>query len=171
MSPVRSGGIVPVVILCGGRGLRMSGHEEALPKPLVEIGGRPILWHVMSLYAAQGFRSFVLCLGHEGARIRETISALPELVSGEEHDDGWNVAFADTGIDTPTGGRVARVGRLVDDGTFFLTYADGVADIDLGQLLAYHGSHERAATLTVVRPRNPWGFVDRDGDGQVAGFR
>jgi glucose-1-phosphate cytidylyltransferase len=166
---------MPVVILCGGRGLRMHGEPDALPKPLVEIGGRPILWHVMSLYAAQGFRSFILCLGHGGERIREAIGSLAavrvvELPTGSG-GEGWEVAFADTGTETPTGGRVARIAHLVRDRTFCLTYADGLADIGLGSLLAYHRSHGRAATMTVVRPLSPWGVVELDGDGRVAGFR
>jgi glucose-1-phosphate cytidylyltransferase len=165
----------PVVILCGGRGLRMHGEPDALPKPLVEIGGRPILWHVMSLYAAQGFRSFVLCLGHGGERIREAIEAL-DVVTAVDVPTGsggqeWEVVFADTGTATPTGGRVARIAHLVRGGTFCLTYADGLADVGLRSLLAYHRAHRRAATMTVVRPLSPWGVVELDGDGLVAGFR
>jgi glucose-1-phosphate cytidylyltransferase len=145
----------------------MHGEPNALPKPLVEIGGRPILWHVMSLYAAQGFRTFVLCLGHGADRIRQEIGSL----APEGPGDGWEMEFADTGIDTPTGGRVARVAHLVGDRTFCLTYADGLADIELRTLLAYHRSHARAATMTVVRPLSPWGVVELDGDGRVGGFR
>jgi glucose-1-phosphate cytidylyltransferase len=165
----------PVVILCGGRGLRMHGEADALPKPLVEIGGRPILWHVMSFYAAQGFRSFVLCLGHGGERIREAIETLDIVTAVEEptgaRAHGWEVVFADTGVATATGGRVARIADLVRRGTFCLTYADGLADVELQSLLAYHRSHGRAATMTVVRPLSPWGVVELDGDGLVAGFR
>jgi glucose-1-phosphate cytidylyltransferase len=120
----------------------------------------------MSLYAAQGFRSFVLCLGHEGERIRDAIAAREELQTG-----GWRVMFADTGIDTPTGGRVARVADLLRSGTFFLTYGDGVADIRIADLLAHHRARGRAATVTVVRPRNPWGVVELDTEDHVMGFR
>lgn len=166
---------MPVVILCGGRGLRMHGEPDALPKPLVEIGGRPILWHVMSLYATQGFRSFILCLGHGAERIREEICSLPVVRAVERPSrsprEGWEVTFADTGIETATGGRVARIAHLVRDRTFCLTYADGLADIGLRSLLAYHRSHGRAATMTVVRPLSPWGVVELDGDDRVAGFR
>jgi glucose-1-phosphate cytidylyltransferase len=169
---------IPVVILCGGRGLRMSAHQEMTPKPLVEIGGKPILWHVMSLYGGQGLRSFVLCLGWEGERIRDQISSLSTVRAVDrplagpapsEHE--WSVTFADTGEDTPTGGRVARVAELLRGGTFCLTYADGLADIDLASLLRHHRGHGRAATMTVVRPQNPWGVVELDGDGGVRAFR
>ncbi|MGB2694179.1 MAG: sugar phosphate nucleotidyltransferase [Dehalococcoidia bacterium] len=150
----------PVVILCGGRGLRMGG-DEALPKPLADVGSRPILWHVMALYAAQEFRSFVLCLGNRGDSIREAV-----LEWGED----WDVTFVDTGDDTPTGGRVARVADHVAAGTFCLTYADGVADIDLTELVEFHYGHGKAATVTVVRPENPWGVAQLSDDGHVIGF-
>jgi glucose-1-phosphate cytidylyltransferase len=154
----------------------MSGHGEAMPKPLVEIGGKPILWHVMSLYATQGFDTFVLCLGYEGERVKEAITSIDgvQVVSRPQEaptGEGWRVVFADTGLETQTGGRVARVGRLVGDGTFCLTYADGLADIELDALVAYHRSHGGAATMTVVRPRNPWGVAELGGDGIVNGFQ
>jgi glucose-1-phosphate cytidylyltransferase len=167
----------PVVILCGGRGLRMSGGTEMVPKPLVEIGGKPILWHVISLYARQGFGAFVLCLGWEGDRIRREISSLPGLRASDgprrRHEPGTGscVTFVDTGESTPTGGRVARVASLVGDRTFCLTYADGLADIDLPGLVEFHRRHGRKATMTVVRPRNPWGVVELEGDGRVSTFR
>jgi glucose-1-phosphate cytidylyltransferase len=170
----------PVVILCGGRGLRMSGHDDALPKPLVEIGGRPLLWHVMSLYAEQGFSSFVLALGYGGTQIREAIGSLEATrevgrpqgaVRGSGREDLWNVTFVDTGLETPTGGRVAQLANLVGDGTFCLTYADGLADLRLASLVDFHLSHGRAATMTVVRPRNPWGVAELDGDDRVTGYQ
>jgi glucose-1-phosphate cytidylyltransferase len=165
---------IPVVILCGGRGLRMSGRDQALPKPLVEVGSRPILWHVMAIYAAQGFRTFVLCLGFQGELIAEKVSGFSEVTGGSLLDSAaeelWNVVFADTGVRTPTGGRVARVADRLAGGTFFLTYADGVADIGLGALVAFHRSHGAAATITVVRPENPWGVAELDGDDRVQRF-
>ena len=139
--------------------MRESG--ESLPKPLVEVGGRPILWHVMSLYAGQGLRRFVLLLGHGGERIEAFAASLRE---------DWEVTCLDTGLDTPTGGRVARAAELLTDGTFCLTYADGVADLDLASLLAYHRGHGRAATMTLVRPRSQWGVARLEGDGRVGGF-
>ncbi|MGH2838099.1 MAG: sugar phosphate nucleotidyltransferase [Thermoleophilaceae bacterium] len=151
--------MLPVAILCGGKGTRMRESGEILPKPLVEIGGKPILWHVMSLYASQGLSDFVLLLGYGADRIREFTQTCP-----------WNVTCVDTGEDTPTGGRVARARGHLEGGTFCLTYADGVADIDLSRLLEYHRSHGSAATVTVVRPQNPWGVVHIADDGRVDGF-
>ena len=151
--------MLPVAILCGGKGTRMRESGETLPKPLVEIGGKPILWHVMCLYASQGLSDFVLLLGYGADRIREFTQACP-----------WNVTCVDTGLDTPTGGRVARAREHLEGNTFCLTYADGVADIDLSRLLEHHRAHGRAATVTVVRPENPWGVVHIAEDGRVDGF-
>ena len=152
--------VTPVAILCGGKGTRMTGYGPPVPKPLVEIGGRPILWHVMSIYAAHGLSRFILLCGH-GA---EQVEAFAEGAPAE-----WDVQCVDTGLDTPTGGRVARARHLLDDGTFCLTYADGVADIDLDALLAFHDGTGAAATMTVVRPQNPWGVANLEGD-RVQGF-
>jgi glucose-1-phosphate cytidylyltransferase len=151
--------MLPVVILCGGKGTRMRESGETVPKPLVEIGGRPILWHVMSVYASQGLADFVLLLGYGGDRIREFAASCP-----------WSVTCVDTGLDTPTGGRVARAREHFGGGTFCLTYADGVADIDLTRLVDFHRGHGGAATVTVVRPQNPWGVAHIAPDGRVDGF-
>jgi glucose-1-phosphate cytidylyltransferase len=152
-----------VVILCGGRGTRLREHTEAIPKPLVEIGGRPILWHVMRIYAEQGFRRFVLCLGYRGELIAEFVGAdgLPA---------GLEIECVDTGEATPTGGRIARVADRLRGRRFCATYADGVADIDLGALLDFHRGHGALATLTVVRPELQFGVARLDGDGRVVGF-
>ncbi len=151
----------PVAILCGGKGTRMRASGERLPKPLVEVGGRPILWHVMSLYAAQGFDRFLLLLGHGGERIEAFAATLP---------DAWEVTCLDTGPDTPTGGRVVRAAEHLCAGTFCLTYADGVADLDLAALTASHSERGAAATMTVVRPRSPWGVARMSVDGRIEGF-
>lgn len=151
--------MTPVAILCGGKGTRMREGGETLPKPLVEIGGHPILWHVMCLYAAQGLSDFVLLLGYGADRIRAFAEGCP-----------WNVTCVETGLETPTGGRVARAREHLDGGTFCLTYADGVADIDLARLLDFHRGHGKAATVTVVRPRNPWGVAHIAEDGRVDRF-
>ena len=151
--------MLPVAILCGGKGTRMREAGETLPKPLVEIGGRPILWHVMCLYATQGLADFVLLLGYGADEIRAFAAGCP-----------WNVTCVDTGVDTPTGGRVARAREHLEGGTFCLTYADGLADLELVRLLDFHRGHGRAATVTVVRPENPWGVANLAEDGRVEGF-
>ena len=153
----------PVVILCGGRGTRLREHTQTIPKPLVEIGGRPILWHVIRIYAAQGFHRFVLCLGHKGELIEQFVQddGLPEDIS---------VECVQTGEDTPTGGRIARVGDRVRGGRFCATYADGVADIDLHALVDFHAGHGGLATMTVVQPELQFGVARLDGDGVVKGF-
>jgi glucose-1-phosphate cytidylyltransferase len=153
-----------VVILCGGRGTRLREHTEAIPKPLVEIGGRPILWHVIRIYAEQGFRRFVLCLGHRGEMVADFVRA-------DRLPAGLAIECVDTGEETPTGGRIARVGDRLRGARFCATYADGVADIDLRALLEFHRGHGALATLTVVRPRLQFGVARLDGDGRVAGFQ
>ena len=133
----------------------MRGSADEVPKPLVEIGGRPILWHVMSLYAGQGIARFVLLLGHGADQIRAFASRL---------DDDWSVECVDTGRDAPTGARLLAAADRLPPETFCLTYADGLADIDLRSLIAFHRSHAGAATMTVVRPNSPWGIARLSGD-------
>jgi glucose-1-phosphate cytidylyltransferase len=153
----------PVVILCGGRGTRLREATQTIPKPLVEIGGRPILWHVIRIYAHQGFHSFVLCLGHKGELIEQFVrnNGLP---------DGLAIECVQTGEETPTGGRIARVRDRLGDGRFCATYADGVADIDLHALLDYHRGHGVLATMTVVQPQLQYGVARLNGEDVVDGF-
>lgn len=156
-------GIDTVVILCGGRGTRLQEHTYAIPKPLVEIGGHPIVWHVIRLYAAAGARRFLLCTGYRGNLI--------EAFVAEYH---WpadvSVQCVPTGEDTPTGGRIKKVAGHVGDRAFCVTYADGVADVDLAALVRFHRGHGALATMTVVRPELQFGVVDLAGDGVVSGF-
>lgn len=152
----------PVVILCGGRGTRLRERTETLPKPLVEIGGRPIVWHVIGIYAAQGFDRFLLATGYLGEQIEK-------FVAGEDWPDDVIVECVDTGLDTPTGGRIAALGERLSGGTFCATYSDGVADVDLEALLDGHRASGAAATVTVVRPNLQWGVAELDGD-RVTGF-
>ena len=151
------------VILCGGRGTRLQEHTHSIPKALVEIGGRPILWHVIGIYAAQGLRRFVLSTGYLGEMIEE-------YVERESWPAGVEIEPVDTGLDTPTGGRIRLVADRVGDATFCATYADGVADIDLGALVAFHSGHGGLATVTVVRPRTQFGVAELDGDDRVSAF-
>ncbi|MBI4561184.1 MAG: glucose-1-phosphate cytidylyltransferase [Candidatus Rokubacteria bacterium] len=165
-----------VVILAGGRGTRLREQTESLPKPLVEVGGKPVLWHVMKIFLASGFDDFVLCLGHLGDRIKQDFVERAAWRSGDftlesdpnsgfriESLDGrrerWRVTFADTGLETNTGGRIKRVEKYVDGERFFATYADGVTDIALGKLLAFHRSHGKVATVTAVRPKTTFGIL------------
>jgi glucose-1-phosphate cytidylyltransferase len=156
----------PVVILCGGRGTRLQEHTVAIPKPLVEIGGHPIVWHVIQLYAVQGFRRFILATGYKGELIERFVAECP-------WPQDVTVECADTGLETPTGGRIKLLeDRLVGEERFCATYADGVANIDLGGLLEFHSQHGATATMTVVRPELQFGVTELDGeDGRVTGFR
>jgi glucose-1-phosphate cytidylyltransferase len=153
----------PVVVLCGGRGTRLQEHTEAIPKPLVEVGGEPILWHVIQLYATQGHRHFILCLGYRGDQVTA-------FVESQRWPSDTELECVDTGLETPTGERVRRVADHIGDQTFCVTYADGVADIDLQALIHFHRAHGAAATVTVVRPRLQFGVAELDGDDRVARF-
>jgi glucose-1-phosphate cytidylyltransferase len=153
------------VILCGGRGTRLQERTQEIPKPLVEIGGRPIVWHVIRLYAVHGFRRFLLATGYRGEMIER-------FVADEAWPDGVVVECLDTGPDTPTGGRIKLLeGALDGTPVICATYADGLADIDLRALLSTHLDHGALATMTVVRPRLQFGVTELDGDGRVQGFR
>jgi len=153
----------PVVILCGGRGTRLRERTESVPKALVEVGGRPILWHVIQIYAAQGFERFLLATGYMG-------EAVAEFAAAERWPEGIAVDCVDTGIDTPTGGRIAALAERLDGERFCVTYADGVADVDLGAQLDFHAEHGALATVTVVRPHLQWGVAELDEDDRVEGF-
>jgi glucose-1-phosphate cytidylyltransferase len=162
-----------VVILCGGKGTRIRDASENLPKPLLPIGGRPILWHIMKGYAHHGFRDFVLCLGYKGWLLKEFFLNYHSMSSdllvtlgaggttefmGASVDENWRVLLADTGEATMTGGRLAAVRKYVEaDDLLMLTYGDGVADIDVERLLAFHRSHGKVATVTAVRPPGRFG--------------
>ncbi|MCB0858213.1 MAG: NTP transferase domain-containing protein [Solirubrobacterales bacterium] len=152
----------PVLILSGGRGTRLREKTETLPKPLVEVGGKPLIWHVIQIYARQGFRRFYPLTGYLGEKIEEFVSA-------EAWPQGVEVNCLDTGLDTPTGGRIAAARDHID-GTFCATYADGVSDLDLASLLEFHRDSGRIATMTAVRPDLQWGVAEIDPDGEVSGF-
>ena len=154
-----------VVILCGGRGARLQEHTQEIPKPLVEIGGMPIVWHVIQLYVAHGFRRFLLATGYRGELIARFAAA-------QAWPEGVSVDCVDTGLDTPTGGRIKLLSpRLEGEQAFCTTYADGLADIDLLALSSFHAAHGALATMTVVRPELQFGVTELDDDGRVLGFR
>jgi glucose-1-phosphate cytidylyltransferase len=155
----------PVAILCGGRGTRLQEHTQEIPKPLVEIGPMPIVWHVIQLYAVQGFRRFLLATGYKGELIERFAATHPWPA-------GVSVECVDTGLETQTGGRIKALEPLLaGEDLFCATYADGVADIDLQALLAFHAGHGALATMTVVRPELQFGVTELEEDGRVTGFR
>jgi glucose-1-phosphate cytidylyltransferase len=163
------------VILCGGLGTRLREETEYRPKPMVEIGGRPILWHIMKLYAHHGFREFILCLGYRGNMIKdyflnyEAMNNDFSVCLGREHGIAYHgdhaeqdfcVLLADTGLETMTGGRLRRVQRYVDQDTFMMTYGDGVSDIDIRKVVEFHRSHGKLATVTTIRPTGRFGLLE-----------
>jgi glucose-1-phosphate cytidylyltransferase len=174
-----------VVILCGGQGTRLREETEFRPKPLVDIGGRPILWHIMKLYAHHGLREFVLCLGYRGNMIKEYFLEYEAMNSdftislGVQHqiryhdsheEQDFQVTLADTGLNTMTGGRVQRAARFVSEPTFMVTYGDGLSNVDLDKLQAFHESHGKLATVTTVRPTSRFGMLNCTSEGAVESF-
>jgi glucose-1-phosphate cytidylyltransferase len=172
-----------VVILAGGLGTRLGEETSVKPKPMVEIGGYPILWHIMQIYAAQGFNEFVLALGYKASAVKDyflhfrprTRDFTIHLGSGEvQYHEGsesnWHIHLIDTGNETMTGGRIRRASEFIGDEPFMLTYGDGVADIDVPALLQFHRASGKLATMTAVRPPARFGTVVFDGD-QVASFQ
>ena len=173
-----------IVILCGGLGTRLSEETQVKPKPMVEIGGRPILWHIMKIYERYGFSDFTLALGYRGEIIKDyflnyharlsdlTVYLKSGLVDySNPTAEDWQVSLVDTGIHTMTGGRLLRLkSSILSGGTFMLTYGDGVADVDLEKLLAFHRSHGKLATVTAVRPTARFGGMHIDG-GEVFDFK
>lgn len=173
------------IILCGGRGMRLHEETEFRPKPLVPIGDRPILWHIMRTYAQSGFKEFVLCLGYRGEMIKdyflnyEAMSNDFTIRMGQNNKVEYNnahgeqdfmVTLTETGLETMTGGRIKRVEKYIEDDTFMVTYGDGVADIDIKALVKYHNKHGRLATVTVVHPFSRFGMVALDSSSKVLNF-
>lgn len=180
---------LPVVILCGGKGTRIRSVSEDVPKPLIEIGGKPILWHLMRFYAHHGHREFILCLGYKAEAVKRwfmdyqawrtedfTLAFSPH--NGEERrakvrapvHAPWTITFVDTGAETNTGGRIKRVAPHVKGRTFLASYGDCLSDVDLSRLVAFHQAGKRVATLTAVRPLSQFGILELDGSARVKAF-
>jgi glucose-1-phosphate cytidylyltransferase len=172
-------GVMKTIILAGGVGTRLAEETEVRPKPMIEIGHRPILWHILKIYAHYGFKDFLIALGYKGEHIKRYIADYASLSANltvdvgmgtvEQHEGGretedWRVALIDTGRHTETGGRMLRLVDYLDDGTFMMTFGDGVSDVDVGALVDFHRSHGKLATLTAVRPPARFGHVELDGD-------
>lgn len=173
-----------VIILCGGKGIRLKEETETKPKPMIEIGGMPILWHIMKIYSHFGFSEFILALGYKKNMIKnfflnyETMTqdftielgSLNKIKLHSQHKErGWKVTLVDTEEDTLKGARIKRLEKYIPDETFMLTYGDGVADIDLTKLLSFHNLHKKTATITGVRPPSRFGEIKAK-DGRVVSF-
>lgn len=175
-----------VVILCGGQGTRIRDVADHLPKPMIPVGSYPILWHIMKHYAGHGFDRFVLCLGYKSHVIKDfflnyeahtndltiTLGTAKSLAYHGDHDEsGWQVTLAETGLESLTATRIAKIKRYVgDDDTFLLTYGDGVSDVDVTALVAFHKTHGKILTVTGVRPPGRFGEMVTGADGTVAEF-
>ena len=166
-----------VILLAGGRGTRLAEESSTRPKPMVEIGGKPILWHIMGIYASHGFKDFLVACGYKGEMIKEYFhnffvhnsDYLIDLRDGSHevlNTNGidWRIAVIDTGVDTMTGGRILRLRKWVGEQTFMVTYGDGLADIDIASLASFHKSHGKLATVTAVRPPARFGALNLCGD-------
>jgi glucose-1-phosphate cytidylyltransferase len=169
-----------IVLLAGGLGSRIAEESSLRPKPMIEIGGRPILWHIMKIYSHHGFRDFIVCLGYKGYMIKEyfmnfflhhsdvTIdTATNQMTYHQTASEPWRVTLVDTGEETLTGGRLLRARPFIDGNTFCLTYGDGLTDLDIRACVDFHYSHGRFATITAVIPPGRYGAVDLDGDRVV----
>jgi len=175
-----------VVILCGGQGTRIRDVADNIPKPMIPIGGYPILWHIMKYYSLFGHNEFILCLGHQGNVIKEYFLNYKEKVSDftltlgykesvQFHstidEDEWKITFAETGERTMTGARIRKIKKYIgNDQTFMLTYGDGLSDVDINQLIKYHHNNDRVLTLTGVRPAGRFGEIKCTNEGVISEF-
>ena len=173
-----------VVILAGGYGTRISEESHLKPKPMIEIGERPILWHIMKLYSHYQFNDFIICLGYKGHMIKEyfanyflhgsdvtfDLANNTTCTHSSAEVEPWKVTLANTGLDTQTGGRIKRIKKYIGDEAFLLTYGDGVADINVEELVAFHKSHGKLATVTAVQPSGRYGVLGLNEDASVLEF-
>ncbi len=173
-----------VVILAGGKGTRLAEETSTRPKPMIEVGEKPVLWHIMKTYSHHGFNDFVICLGYKGYLIKEYFSnyflhncdVTFDMRSNEMHvhqnvNEPWRITLVDTGSETMTGGRIKRVSEYLGDETFMLTYGDGVADVDVRKLVDFHRSHGKQATVTAVQPLGRFGAMGVTPEGGVSTFQ
>lgn len=172
-----------VVILAGGFGTRISEESHLKPKPMIEIGGSPILWHIMKIYSHYGFNEFIICCGYKGYKIKEyfsnyyrhkadmTIDLGTNNIEFHKNDsEPWKITLVDTGLETMTGGRIKRVKEFINDEPFMLTYGDGVSDINLGELVEFHHSHGKKVTMTCVQPEGRFGAISALESGLIERF-
>lgn len=172
-----------VVLLAGGLGTRLSEETVVRPKPMVEIGGMPILWHIMKIYSAHGFNEFIICLGYKGYVIKEYFAnyflhqsdvtidlATNQVHTHDSHAEPWKITLVDTGIDSMTGGRIRRVRHHVGDEPFLLTYGDGVGNVNITELVRFHRTHGKRCTLTAVQPSARFGALDVNATEGVQSF-
>ena len=153
-----------VLILAGGFGTRLSEETDLIPKPLVKIGEKPILWHIMKHYSAFGYNEFVILLGYKGDMIED-------YFSNQSDSSNWNITFLDTGLNTDTGGRIKRAERIIDKKPFLLTYGDGLANIDLNKLISFHESHDGLVTMTSVQLASRFGILEIGDEERVTQFK
>jgi len=171
-----------VVILAGGFGTRLAEETILMPKPMIEIGGKPILWHIMKSYAHQGFNEFVVCLGYKGHQIKEWFSNYrlhnsditidlksDQITLHKNNTEDWKITLVDTGFSTQTGGRIKKIRDYID-GTFMLTYGDGVGNVDIKKLLEFHKKHGKLATVTAVQPQGRFGVLELNDEDKVRDF-
>jgi len=178
---------IPTIILAGGKGMRLLEETEFKPKPMIEIGGKPILWHIMKIYAHYGYRDFVLALGYKGDYIKDYFlkqkyyesdfclntreGEISNVISSDHFNkDNFNITFADTGLETPHGERVLKLKKYISGDLFMVTYGDGVANIDINKLVEFHKNKEVIATMTGVHPISRWGLVNTDENNIITQF-
>jgi len=174
-----------VVILAGGFGTRLSEETHVKPKPMIEIGGKPILWHIMKIYSAYGFNEFIICLGYKGHIIKEYFAQYflyqsdvtfdfannNQQIIHKQKSEPWKVTLIDTGLNTLTGGRIKRIKNFINNETFMMTYGDGIGDVNIMKLLDYHNKNNKFATVTSVKPSGRFGALNIDNNNHVYSFK
>lgn len=150
-----------VVVLCGGMGTRLNEYTKKIPKPLIEVGKKPILWHITQMYKSHGFNDFIFCLGYKGSQIKEYFN----------NQKGINIKFVDTGVESNKAERIKKIENLITSENFFVSYGDDLSDVDINKLYEYHKKNKKIVTLTAINLESPFGILEFDEDGNVAGFR